>query len=176
MPTSGTGWPISLSRTPTPSSRNGAPDDKSVLVTEYVTPVPRRARRASIKENGGLRHLGALLGRLHTLSDAPGAPTRAGGAWHYLADGSPAEEIAAATRMLKATAETLELGAEEVDRLTALARARPLTLAVWSFCQGRATIADTLAQVAEVTARRSEPVPAPPSPSERPAPGSTRSP
>jgi Ser/Thr protein kinase RdoA (MazF antagonist) len=228
-----------------PAERLAAPeplsdlDGQTVLVTEYVEPVPRRDRRATIKDHGGVRHLGALLGRLHTLS-GPGAPSRAGGAWHHLADGSPPEEIAAAIRMLDATEETLpaeeragcatlrrelealdsgdglpqalvhpdfvlanvvasadrgvvlvdwtgagraarawslafllfaegaknlarvdlvvagyrdhvDLEPDELDRLPALARARPLTLAVWSLCQGRQTVADTVAQVADVT-------------------------
>jgi Ser/Thr protein kinase RdoA (MazF antagonist) len=42
------------------------------------------------------------------------------------------------------------LGPEELDRLSALARVRPTTLAVWSFCQGRQSIAETLAEVVEV--------------------------
>jgi Ser/Thr protein kinase RdoA (MazF antagonist) len=215
-------------------------DGQSVLVTEFVEPVPREERRAAIKNCGGLRHLGALLGRLHTLSDGAGAPSREGGAWHHLADGGPAEEIAASIRLLDATAvglpaedralaatlrgeldcldsgddlpralvhpdfvlanvvaspvhglvvvdwagagraarpwslafllfaegaknlarvdlvlagyrQHIDLEPEEVARLPALARARPVTLAVWSFCQGRRTLAETLAQVAEVT-------------------------
>jgi hypothetical protein len=34
----------------------------------------------------------------------------------------------------------------------ALARVRPVTLAVWSFCRGRQTLPATLAQVESVTA------------------------
>jgi Ser/Thr protein kinase RdoA (MazF antagonist) len=215
-------------------------DGQSVLVTEYVDPVPREERRAAIKSCGGVRHLGALLGRLHTLPDGAGAPSHEGGAWHHLADGGPAEEIAASIRLLEATAaglpaedralcatlrreldsldsgvglprapvhpdfvlanvvasadhglvvvdwtgagraarmwslafllfaegakslarvdlvlagyrEHVDLEPEEMARVPALARARPVTLAVWSFCQGRQTLAATLAQVAGVT-------------------------
>lgn len=215
-------------------------DGQSVLVTGYVEPVPREERRAAIKSRGGVRHLGVLLGRLHTLPDGEGAPSHEGGAWHHLADGAPGDEIAASIRLLEATAEGLpaedralcatlrgeldsldsgdglpralvhpdfvlanvvaspdhglvvvdwtgagqaarmwslsfllfaegaknlarvdlvlagyrdhiDLEPEEVVRLPALARVRPVTLAVWSFCHGRQTIAETLAQVAEVT-------------------------
>jgi Ser/Thr protein kinase RdoA (MazF antagonist) len=96
-----------------PAERLAAPDPlsvldgQSVLVTEYVEPVPKEERRAAIKNCGGLRHLGAMLGRLHTLPDGAGAPSREGGAWHHLADGGPAEEIAASIRLLDATAEGL---------------------------------------------------------------------
>jgi len=73
-------------------------DGRSVLVTEWADPVPRQERRDAIRAAGGLRHLGSLLGRLHTLGD--GAVARPGGAWHHLADGLPSAEIAAADRML----------------------------------------------------------------------------
>ena len=215
-------------------------DGRSVLVTEYVEPVPRQERRAAIKDFGGLRHLGALLGRLHALPISSGAPGRDGGAWHHLADGEPADEIAAAISLVTATAgglraedralcatlrsvldsldngdglprslvhpdfvlanvvasrergpvlvdwtgagraarawslafllfaegaknlaridlvisgyrDHIDLEPEEVDRLPALMRARPTTLAVWSFCHGSLTVAETLGQVAEVT-------------------------
>ena len=76
-------------------------DDRSVLVTEWATPVPRQQRRDAIRAAGGLGRLGALLGRLHCLPYA-GDPAgiRPGGAWHHLADGLPSAEIAAASRML----------------------------------------------------------------------------
>jgi len=77
-------------------------DGRSVLVTEWADPVPRQQRRDAIRAAGGLSHLGALLGRLHTLGD--GAVARPGGAWHHLADGLPSAEIAAASRMLTAAA------------------------------------------------------------------------
>jgi Ser/Thr protein kinase RdoA (MazF antagonist) len=229
-----------------PAERLAAPDPLSVLngqnvlVTEYLEPVPREQRRTTIKDRGGVRHLGALLGRLHSLPDATAAHFREGGAWHHLADGGPVEEVAASIRLLDATAQELpvedralcatlrreldaldtgvglpralvhpdfvmanvvasaehglvvvdwtgagrtarmwslafllfaegvkslarvdlvlagyrehaELEPEELARVAALARARPVTLAVWSFCRGRQTLAATLAQVAEIT-------------------------
>ncbi len=86
-------------------------DGRAVLVTEWADPVPRQQRRDAIRAAGGLRHLGALLGRLHTLDTKPAASAggtgvgdaavaRPGGAWHHLADGAPSAEIAAASRML----------------------------------------------------------------------------
>ena len=86
-------------------------DGRSLLVTEWADPVPRQQRRDAIRAAGGLSHLGALLGRLHTLDTTPaasaggigvgdGAVARPGGAWHHLADGLPSAEIAAASRML----------------------------------------------------------------------------
>lgn len=90
-------------------------DGRSVLVTDWADPVPRQQRRDAIRAAGGLRHLGALLGRLHTLDSAhktsaggigtaDEAIARPGGAWHHLADGPPSAEIAAANRMLAETA------------------------------------------------------------------------
>ena len=86
-------------------------DGRSLLVTEWADAVPRQQRRDAIRAAGGLRHFGALLGRLHTLDTTPaasaggigvgdGAVARPGGAWHHLADGLPSAEIAAASRML----------------------------------------------------------------------------
>jgi Ser/Thr protein kinase RdoA (MazF antagonist) len=82
-------------------------DGRSVLVTEWADPVPRQQRRDAIRAAGGLSHLGALLGRLHTLdttsaasAGGDGAAARPGGAWHHLADGPPSAEVAAAGRML----------------------------------------------------------------------------
>ena len=75
-------------------------DGRAVLVTEWADPVPRQERRAAIRAEGGLGRLGALLGRLHALPPGAGALARPGGAWHHLADGRPAAEIAAASRML----------------------------------------------------------------------------
>ena len=97
-------------------------DGRSLLVTEWADPVPRQQRRDAIRAAGGLSHLGALLGRLHTLDTTPaasaggigagdGAVARPGGAWHHLADGLPSAEIAAASRML-AEAEPLIPDAE----------------------------------------------------------------
>jgi Ser/Thr protein kinase RdoA (MazF antagonist) len=75
-------------------------DGQAVLATEYVDPVPRAQRRAAIRDAGGLRRLGELLGRLHILPEGPGALTRPGGAWHHLADGGPRAEIDAAGALL----------------------------------------------------------------------------
>jgi Ser/Thr protein kinase RdoA (MazF antagonist) len=74
--------------------------DSTVLVTEAVATVPRAERRQTIKDAGGIRGLGELLGRLHTLP-LDGAPTRAGGGWHHMVDGSPADELAAAGEWLE---------------------------------------------------------------------------
>jgi Ser/Thr protein kinase RdoA (MazF antagonist) len=74
--------------------------DCTVLVTEAVAAVPRAERRQAIKDAGGIRGLGELLGRLHTLP-LDGAPTRAGGGWHHMVDGSPADELAAAGEWLE---------------------------------------------------------------------------
>jgi Ser/Thr protein kinase RdoA (MazF antagonist) len=75
-------------------------DGRGVLVTEWADPVPRERRREAIRAVGGLGRLGALVGRLTTLPAADGACSRPGGAWHHLADGLPAAEVAAAARML----------------------------------------------------------------------------
>ena len=48
-------------------------DGRSLLVTEWADPVPRQQRRDAIRAAGGLSHLGALLGRLHTLDTTPAA-------------------------------------------------------------------------------------------------------
>jgi Ser/Thr protein kinase RdoA (MazF antagonist) len=82
-------YPAERLATPDPVSMH---EDQPLLVTEYVTPVPRYERRTAIAAAGGLRVLGWLLGRLHTLE---GAPPRAGGAWHHLADGDPRAELGA---------------------------------------------------------------------------------
>jgi Ser/Thr protein kinase RdoA (MazF antagonist)/predicted enzyme related to lactoylglutathione lyase len=75
-------------------------DGQGVLVTEHIEPVPRQERRVAIRDLGGVRRLGELLGRLHTLPEGAGGAARAGGAWHHLADGGPEDEIAAASRLL----------------------------------------------------------------------------
>jgi Ser/Thr protein kinase RdoA (MazF antagonist) len=75
-------------------------DGRAVLVTEWAAPVPRQQRREAIRDAGGLRELGALLGRLHNLPPATGAVSRPGGAWHHLADGLPSAEKAEASRLL----------------------------------------------------------------------------
>jgi Ser/Thr protein kinase RdoA (MazF antagonist) len=70
--------------------------DATVLVTRAVRAVPRSRRRETIKDAGGIRGLGELLGRLHTLELDAEAVRRPGGAWHHMADGSPAAELAVA--------------------------------------------------------------------------------
>jgi Ser/Thr protein kinase RdoA (MazF antagonist) len=212
-------------------------DGRAVLVTEWAGPVPRRERREAIRGAGGLGRLGALLGRLHALPPGLGAVERPGGAWHHLADGLPAAEMAAASRLLAGVAHLIpdaereayqalqaEVDAldtadglpealthpdfvlanvvatpggmvlvdwagtgrgprlwslafllyaegakdlrrvevvlagyrrhvtlvdEELGRLAAIARARPLVLRVWSVCAGRATPTQALSDAAE---------------------------
>lgn len=212
-------------------------DGRGVLVTEHITAVPREQRRAAIRDLGGIRHLGELLGRLHTLPEGAGAVARPGGAWHHLADGGPEDEVAAAIRLLAdaegqvgaaerhryeslhAALESLDqchglpqalihpdfvlanivaspdrgivavdwtgagqgarlwslaflllaegakdlrrvdlvvagyrrhvvLEADELTRLAAVARARPVIFATWAFCMGRTSIADAAREVA----------------------------
>jgi Ser/Thr protein kinase RdoA (MazF antagonist) len=85
-------------------------DGRSVLVTEWADPVPRDQRREAIRAAGGLARLGALLGRLHTLPLAEGVVSRPGGAWHHLADGLPAAEVAAAEQLLVSVAHLIPDG------------------------------------------------------------------
>jgi Ser/Thr protein kinase RdoA (MazF antagonist) len=85
-------------------------DGRAVLVTEWADPVPRERRREAIRAAGGLGRLGALLGRLHTLPAAGGAGSRPGGAWHHLADGLPAAEVAAAEQTLTGAAHLIPDG------------------------------------------------------------------
>jgi len=85
-------------------------DGRAVLVTEWADPVPRERRREAIRAAGGLARLGALLGRLHTLPAGGGALDRPGGAWHHLAEGPPAAEVLAASRMLAAYARLIPDG------------------------------------------------------------------
>ena len=221
-------------------------EGRSVLVTEWSDPVPRQQRREAIRAAGGLSHLGALLGRLHTLDTTAsadgigpddGAVARPGGAWHHLADGLPSAEITAASRMLAEAApvipdieraafdalraevaaldtaeglpealihpdfvlanvvatpggmvlvdwtgagrgprlwslafllyaeaakeprragavllgyrEHVTLETEELDRLGAVARARPLILSAWSVCMGRTTPTEAMTAAAQ---------------------------
>jgi Ser/Thr protein kinase RdoA (MazF antagonist) len=93
------GYPAERCADPEPVSEL---DAQAVLVTEAVGSVPRAQRRAAIKDAGGIRGLGALLGRLHTLAPEPGsdAMNRPGGAWHHMADGTPADELSVARRWL----------------------------------------------------------------------------
>jgi Ser/Thr protein kinase RdoA (MazF antagonist) len=74
---------------------------RSLLVTEWAEPVPRASRRDALRDAGGLARLGDLLGLLHTLPPLSGPLARPGGAWHHLADGGPADELAAASQMLE---------------------------------------------------------------------------
>jgi Ser/Thr protein kinase RdoA (MazF antagonist) len=218
-------------------------DGRSLLITEWADPVPRQERRDAIRAAGGLRQLGGLLGRLHTLGDlgvGDGAVARPGGAWHHLADGRPSAEIAAAGQMLASAAPVIPdaeraafdalraevaaldaaeglpeglihpdfvlanvvatpggmvlvdwagagrgprlwslafllyteaakeprragvvllgyrdyvtLEAEELDRLGAVARARPLILSAWSVCMGRTTPTEAMTAAAEARA------------------------
>ncbi len=91
---------------------------RGVLVTDFVEGVGRPVRRQAIREAGGIRRLADLLGRLQTLPDPPG---RAGGAWHHLADGLPAAEVAAAQRMLEGAEGLVPPGGS--DRFEALGAA-----------------------------------------------------
>jgi Ser/Thr protein kinase RdoA (MazF antagonist) len=75
-------------------------DGQTVVVTEFVPGVARAGRAAAIRDAGGLRRLGELLGELHALPAADGAPARPGGAWHHLTDGDPADEIRAMQALL----------------------------------------------------------------------------
>lgn len=90
-----------------PAERCAAPEPVSflghcaVLVTEAVPSVPRTRRRQAIKDAGGIRGLGELLGRLHTLPFHECAPSRPGGGWHHMVDGTPADELATAVAWLE---------------------------------------------------------------------------
>jgi Ser/Thr protein kinase RdoA (MazF antagonist) len=75
-------------------------DGQAVLVTEFVPGVPQAERAAVIRAAGGLARLGELLGVLHALPAPDGPVARAGGAWHTLTDGSPADEIRAIRALL----------------------------------------------------------------------------
>lgn len=94
------GYPAERCADPEPVSVLG---DETVLVTEVVAAVPRAERRATIKDAGGIRGLGELLARLHTLplQGQPAALSRPGGAWHHMTDGSPADELGAARGWLE---------------------------------------------------------------------------
>ena len=65
-------------------------EGRAVLVTAAVPSVPRASRRNAIKDAGGIRRLGELLGELALLAPPPGAPRRPGGAWHHATEGDPA--------------------------------------------------------------------------------------
>lgn len=213
-------------------------EGQSLLVTDFVVGVPRAERREAIRRAGGLAMLGHLLGRLHVLPTRPAALARPGGAWHHLADGSPAHEAAALADLLAgardragrsgaalyetlvAEVDGLDVGAglpesfvhpdfvlsnavatpagglvlvdwtgsgraprawslafllwsvgfggdlarvgrtvagyrrhvalepDELSRLEALVRARPLVLDTWAFCTGRRTLAQAATRIA----------------------------
>jgi Ser/Thr protein kinase RdoA (MazF antagonist) len=98
--------------------------DCTVLVTEAVPAVPavpRAQRRQAIKDAGGIRGLGELLGRLHTLPLPRGSAARSGGAWHHAVDGSPVDELAAAGEWLEQA--QAEASFRDVARLGELAEA-----------------------------------------------------
>jgi Ser/Thr protein kinase RdoA (MazF antagonist) len=118
------GYPAERTATDEPVSEL---DGRPVLVTEAVASARGPDRRRAIKDAGGIRRLGELLGELHTLAVPAGSPSRPGGAWHHLATGRPSGELEAAAEMLaqaQARAPARELGrfmtlAEELDSLDA---------------------------------------------------------
>jgi Ser/Thr protein kinase RdoA (MazF antagonist) len=94
-------------------------DGRTMLVTEFVPGAARAERVAAIRERGGLRRLGEMLGELHALPAADGAAARAGGAWHHLTDGGPADEIRA---MLALLAECADAAPADEPHYATLAR------------------------------------------------------
>lgn len=120
----GVGYPAERNATDEPVS---GLDGCAVLVTEAVISARGADRRKAIKDAGGIRRLGELLGELTSLDVPPGAPSRAGGAWHHMAAGRPAAELEAARLMLEEAEERAparELGAftslnEELDSVDA---------------------------------------------------------
>lgn len=60
--------------------------------------------REAIRQAGGLRELGAMLGRLTVLPVDGGGPARPGGSWHHFADGGPGDELAALGELLDGAA------------------------------------------------------------------------
>ena len=85
-------------------------DGQGLLVTEHVTSVPRAERQGAIRSLGGLRWLGDMLGRLHTMPGAVAAVTRDGGGWHHLTDGGPRDEVSAARGLLADAAGLVRAG------------------------------------------------------------------
>ena len=108
-----------------PAERCAQPDpvsvhqDQAVVVTEHVAGPAPPATQATF------RTLGDLLGRLHAAPPRPEFVTRPGGAWHHLADGTPADEITAAISLLDDAARRVPAGqGARFDALrAALARA-----------------------------------------------------
>jgi aminoglycoside phosphotransferase (APT) family kinase protein len=98
-------------------------EGRRVLLTEYVEGAGRQQRRDVIKQLGGLRRLGELLGELHTLPEPPASVARDGGAWHHLADGSPAAEVEEALALLgRAVGLVPPGGGQDYDALAAALR------------------------------------------------------
>lgn len=84
-------------------------DERPVLVTQYVAGTP-----------AGVDHLvagrlGAMLGALHALAPAPGAPSRPAGSLHHWSvfDGGPEEDLRAAARWLSDVERAGQVGAEQ---------------------------------------------------------------
>lgn len=86
------GFPAERLASSTPVSQIG---ETPVLITEYVESVLPAKRRETLRDAGGLRQLGELLGTLSALDVPADAASRPGGAWHHLADGHPRDELAA---------------------------------------------------------------------------------
>ena len=95
--------------------------DQAVLVTGWVPGRKPRPTQATFRD------LGDLLGRLHRLVPPPDLAAHPGGAWHHLAQGGPAAEIAAAAGLLAAARPRFALSgqaaAEAVSRELAAADA-----------------------------------------------------
>lgn len=108
---------------PAPAVPVAVVEGHPVLVTEYVAPVARADRRATIRAAGGLRALGGMLGRLHRLPLDQDAPARAGGAWHHAAEGPPRAELDVALGWLTDTAADADPSDREplADLIAALA-------------------------------------------------------
>jgi Ser/Thr protein kinase RdoA (MazF antagonist) len=92
-------------------------DGHQVLVTEFVPTVPAQQRARAIRDDGGLRRLGELLGELRGLPADHGATARPGGAWHHLADGSPEDEIQAMLTLLGECAAAAAAGQPHYEML-----------------------------------------------------------
>jgi Ser/Thr protein kinase RdoA (MazF antagonist) len=72
-------------------------DGQSVLVTHFVRKAPKSAWPAG----DPVVALGALVGRLHRLTQPAGAADRPAGALHHYAEGTPADELSAARCWLR---------------------------------------------------------------------------
>jgi Ser/Thr protein kinase RdoA (MazF antagonist) len=98
----GGAFPAERCATPDPVSEL---DGQALVVTGYVESVTRAQRAETIRQHGGLRRLGELLGRLQTLPATDGPLGRSGGCWHHLADGGPTDEVAALAALVDAASE-----------------------------------------------------------------------